>query len=119
MNRSRGGLSKQDFDNLSKFGRINNVRGDGNCGVYAAIEGLLNCLVAVTTNVKVFRKEVHDYIDKHCNEVLMNFHFSGKLLKDGTVRGKKRDNWIEKDVMKRMYVEGRRYLPKAKKGNWV
>ena len=49
----------------------------------------------------------------------MNFHFSGKLLKDGTVRGKKRDEWIENDVMKRMYVEGKWYVPKADKEDWI
>ena len=63
------------------------MKGDGNCGVYAAVEGLLNCLIAVTTNVKDFRKEVRDFIDTNRNEVLMNFTFSGKLLKNGTVWG--------------------------------
>ena len=101
LNCSRGGLSKKDYDKLSEFGQIQNVKGDGNCGVYAAVEGLLNCLIAVTTNVKEFRKEVRDFIDTNRNEVLMNFTFSGKLLKNGTVRGKKRDDWIENDVMKK------------------
>ena len=46
LNRSRGGLSKDDFDALSKFGQIQNVKGDGNCKLYAGVEGLLNCLIA-------------------------------------------------------------------------
>lgn len=119
MSRSRGGLSKEDFDDLSKFGRINDVKGDGNCGIYVAIEGLLNCLIAVKTDVKLFRRQVHDFIDKNRNEVLMNYSFSGKLLKDGTVRGKKRDDWIENDVMKRMWLKGRRYTPRAPVNSWV
>ena len=45
----------------------------------------------------------------------MNFNFIRKLLKNGTVRGRKRDDWIENDVMKRMWVEGGNFLPKAKK----
>ena len=67
----------------------------------------------MTTNVKVFRKQFYDHIDKHRNEVLMNFHFSGKLLKNGTTKGMKRDEWIENDVMKRIWEEGKKYLPKA------
>ena len=80
---------------------------------------MLNYLIAVTADVKLFRRQVHDFIDKHRNEVLMNFTFSGKLLKDGTVRGRKRDDWIENDVMKRMWLEGRRYMPKVPVGSWV
>ena len=119
LNCSRGGLRKNDYDTLSKFGKIQNVKGDGKCGVYSAVEGLLNCLIAVTTNVKDFRKEVRDFIDTNCNEVLMNFTFSFKLLKNGTVRGKKRDDWIENDVMKRMWQEGGKYHPRAKEESWV
>lgn len=50
MSRLRGGLRKKDFEALSKFGHIQDVMGDGNCGVYAAIEGLFNFLIVVRTN---------------------------------------------------------------------
>ena len=73
MSRSRGGLRKKDYDTLSTYGTLQDVEGDGNCGVYAAVEGLLNCLIAVTTDVEKFRKEVHDFIDGHRKEVLTNF----------------------------------------------
>ena len=79
------------------------MRGDGNCGFYAAMEGLLIFLISVTTDVKSFRKEVHDYIDMHRNEVLVDFYFSVRLHKDRTIRGRERDDWIEKDVMKRIW----------------
>ena len=107
MSRSRGDLSMKEFDNLTKFSQIQNVRGDGNCGVYAAVEELLNL------------KEICDYIDVHCNEVLMNFTCQRKKLNNGTVRGKKRDDWIKNDVMKRMWKEGGKYLPKAKEEDWL
>ena len=72
-----------DFSNnvkqqLYSFGMIQNVIGDGNCGVYASIEGLLNNLIPVTTDVKLFRKQVYDYIDNNRDIVLPNFTFTGK-----------------------------------------
>ena len=119
MGRSRGGLRKKDYDALSKFGTIQDVIGDGNCGVYAAIEGLLNCLIAVTIDVGKFRKEVHDFVDTHRKEVLTNFTFSGKLKKDGSLRGKRRDDWLSDVVMKRIWTKGNKYLPTAEEDNWV
>jgi len=38
MKHSCGGLSGEDYQNLSKFGVIQNVKGNGNCGVYAVVE---------------------------------------------------------------------------------
>ena len=119
MSRKRGGIRKKDFDTLSKYGNLQDVVGDGNCGVYAAVEGLLNCLIAVTTDVEKFRKEVHDFIDTHRKEVLTSFTFSGKLKKDGTVRGKRRDDWLTDVVMKRIWTKGNKYLPEAEYENWV
>ena len=53
--RSRGGLPEDVWNTLS-FGVIQNVKGEGNCGAYAAVEGLLNCLIPVSTDVKRFEK---------------------------------------------------------------
>ena len=119
MSRLRGGLRKKDFEALSKFGQTEDVMGDGNCGVYAAIEGLLNCLIAVTTDVKMFRKEIHDFVDTHRKEILRNFSLSGKLKKNGTVRGKRRDDWLTDVVMKRIWTKGNKYYPEADRDNWV
>ena len=78
---------------------IQNVKTNESCEIYSAMEGLLNYLIPVITDVPTFRKEVRDYIDTHSNEVLSNFSFSGKILSSGKVRRKKRDDWIEKDVI--------------------
>ena len=59
---------------------IKNVRGDSNCGFYAAVEGLLNCLILVSTDVKTFRKETHDLIDNNRDKVLSNLNCIGKIL---------------------------------------
>ena len=119
IRRSRGGLTKSVFDKLSEFGVIQNVRGDGNCGIYSIMEGLLNCLIPVVTDVIAFRKEVCDFIDKNRNEVLSNFSFAGKILKSGKMRGKKRDDWIEKDVMARMWEEEAKFLPTSDEFHYV
>ena len=88
---SSSGILKNVWNKLLKFGLIQNVRGDGNCGVYAAVEGLLNCLIPVSTDVKTFRKEVRDFIDNNRNKVLCNFSFKGKKLKNGKMRGRRRN----------------------------
>ena len=53
---SSSGIPEDVWNKLLKFGLIQNVRGDGNYGVYAAVEGLINCLIPVSTKVKTFRK---------------------------------------------------------------
>ena len=83
------------------------------------MEGLLNWLIPVVTNVTTFRKEVRDYIYNHRNEVLSNFSFSGKILKSGKVCGKKRDEWLENEVEARMWQRGVKYLPTADKFYYV
>ena len=67
---------------------VQNVKGDGNCGIYAAIEGLLDFLILITTDVNIFTREMYDYIDKHRDYILCNFTFSGKKLLNGRTRGK-------------------------------
>ena len=71
---------------------IHNVTGDRNCGIYAAIEGLIDCMMSITTYVHIFWREMYDYIDKHRDSILCNFNFSGKTFINGRVRGKTRDN---------------------------
>ena len=82
MSSTHGDLRKKDFDTLSKFGQLQDVLGDRNYGVYATIEGLFNCVIAVTTDVETFRNEVYGFIYTHQKEVLTNFIFSGKFKKD-------------------------------------
>ena len=59
------GLPEVISKKLQCFGMVQNVKGDSNCGIYAAIEGLLDCFILTTTDVSIFRREVYDYIDKH------------------------------------------------------
>ena len=51
--------------------------------------------------------------------MLSNFSFRGRILENGKVRGRRRDTWLEDDVMKRMWVEGSRYLPRAASKHWL
>ena len=113
------GLTESVYFQLSEFGLIQDVLGDGNCGVYAALEGLLNCLIPVVTNVIAFRKEVRDFIFNNRNEVLSNFSFAGKILKSGRVRGRRRDDWLEKEVEARMWEEGATFLPQCEEFYYV
>ena len=83
------------------------------------MEGLLNCVIPVVTDVIAFRKQLRDFIDENRNEALSNFSFSGKILKSGKMRGKKRDDWIENDVMTRMWEEEATFLPAAYEFHYV
>ena len=112
---SSSGIPEDVWNKLLKFGLIQNVRGDGSYGVYAAFDGLINCLIPVSTKVKTFRKKVRDFIDNNRDKVLCNFSFKGKKPKNGKMRGIIRNSWLEDDVMKRMWDEGSRYIPRASK----
>ena len=98
---------------------IQNVRGDGSCGVNAEVEGLRNYLIQVSTEVKTFQKEAHDFIDSNRDKGLSNFSFRGKIIKNRKVRGIRRDTWLEDDAMKRMLAEGSRYVPRTTRKHWL
>ena len=83
------------------------------------MEGLLNCLIPVVTNVTTFRKEVRDFIFNNRNEVLSNFSFAGKILPSGRVRGRRRDDWLEKEVEARMWEEDATFLPECEEFYYV
>ena len=83
------------------------------------MEGLLNCLIPVVINVIAFKKEVRDFIDENRNEVLSNFSFASKILKSGKMRGKKKDDWIENNIMAKMWEEEATFLPVADEFHYV
>ena len=62
----------------------------------------------MSTEVNTFRKEAHDFIDNSQDKVLSNYNFIGKILKNGKVRGRRRNTWLEDDVMKWIWIEGNR-----------
>ena len=43
-------------ETISSYGMIKNVMGDGNYGIYAAMQGLIKNCSSSTTDVGVFRK---------------------------------------------------------------
>ena len=90
-------------ESLENFSIIQHIRRDGNCEIYAAIEGLLNCLISLTTNETLFRKEVYDFIDHHINSVLTNFQFKQKILDPGQRRERLCEKSVREDVMKRVW----------------
>ena len=49
----------------------------------------------------------------------MNSYFSGKSLKFGTIRERRRDDLIEKDVMRKIWKEGVGYIPTTNKDHYV
>ena len=51
--------------------------------------------------------------------MLFNFSFRGRILENGKVRGRRRDTWLEDDVMTIIWVEGIRYMPRATRKHWL
>ena len=57
---------------FKRFGEIQNVVPDGNCGYYCAMYGLHVLGINVTMDIQEFRKQMYDYADemKHQKERL-------------------------------------------------
>ena len=71
---------------ISKFGIIKNVIGDGNCGIYATMEGLRKAGIKCTIDVNTFRKNAYDYVSKNNHIVLIsNFQTPVHQKRDGIV----------------------------------
>ena len=47
---------------IDKYGKIQNVAGNGNCGIYSTMEGLSQVIIECTMDVSTFIKEVCNYV---------------------------------------------------------
>ena len=104
---------------ISKHGIIQNVCGNGNCGIYASMEGLLKAGITCTIDVNIFRKNVYDYISKNIKSVLPQLQFSGKRKKSGAIRGKMREQYITTEVLDRIWNNNYDFNEGCGEPHWV
>lgn len=52
---SRASLDTYTWSNIEKYSVIQNVAGDGNCGIYSVMEGLCQVTIECTMDVNAFR----------------------------------------------------------------
>ena len=88
---------------IEKFASIQNVSDDGNCGIYSIMEGLYHNSIDFNEDVDMFRKSISDYIDCNRNKVFMGLKFRNKRMSDGTTRGKHRNEFIDKEIIQRIW----------------
>ena len=90
---------------MELFASIQNVNGDGNCGFYSIMEGLHHNGIDFNEDVDKFRRSIVDYIDCNQNKVLPGLKFRNKRRRDGTIRGRNRDDFIDKEVKESIWNE--------------
>ena len=82
-------------EEIEKFASIQNVYGDGNCGMYSIMEGLYHNGIEYSEDIDIFRKSIVDYIDSNRNKILIGLKFRNKRMSDGTIRGRSRNEFID------------------------
>ena len=88
---------------IEQFASIQNVSGDGNCGIYSIMEGLHHNGIDFNEDVDMFRKSISDYINSNRNKVFVGLKFRNKRMSDGTMRGENRNEFIDKEIIQRIW----------------
>ena len=88
---------------IEVYGTIKNVNPDGNCGYYSTMVGLNHMCIDVTENVTELRRDIYNYVLNNRQHLFTDMSFRGKRkLKDGSVVGKSRDDFINEQVLTRI-----------------
>ena len=111
----RGNARKE----ISRYGIIQNVLGDGNCGIYASMEGLRKAGIKCTLDVNTFRKNVYDYIIKNIKNIVPQLTFSRKKMASGTMRGKTREQFIKTEILDRIWNKQDDFSGYCDESHWV
>ena len=96
-------IPKEHKRMIELFAAIQNVSGDGNCGIYSIMEGLYHNDIDFNTDVDCFRRSIVEYIDCNRNKILPGLQFRNKRKTDGTIRGRSKDDFIDKEVKDRIW----------------
>jgi hypothetical protein len=111
-----GELHRQKFafkKELEKFGKTEDVLGDGNCGFYAILVGLERLRKIERKSVTEFRKELWEYA--HTNEMKIRNDAFPESQKKGIGKA---ISW-ETDVLAPLFCEGSSYEKGCRLSSWI
>lgn len=104
----RGGFRGKE--SIERFGTIQDVTGDGNCGYYAAQEGLRRLNIEHETNITSFRKSLYDHAKQQEDKFLCGgddwkIYTLGFKAKNGKTAAQLRLEWWNKEVVSKIWKE--------------
>ena len=66
---------------IDKYGKIQNVAGNGNCGIYFTMEGISQVMIDCTMDVNTFKEELYNYFLNNKSSILTNIYFTNRRKK--------------------------------------
>ena len=73
--RSSSNIPRNVLQTIEKYGYIQNVKPDGNCGFYSVMNGLSHVGIYFEEDVTLYRKVIDDYINKSRKDLLLIMQF--------------------------------------------
>lgn len=65
FNQRQSGIKHDILDVIEKYGTIQNVKPDGNCGFYSVMNGLSHVGIKFQENINFMRKDIYNYINEN------------------------------------------------------
>ena len=84
---------------IEKYGTIQNVVGDGNCGTYSTMEGITLVGIECNLDVNIFKEHVYNYILKHKSSISTDVSFTNRRKRIEELRGLTQNSFIETKIM--------------------
>ena len=91
FNRRSSKIPNNVLSVLEKYGHVQNVKPDGNCGFYSVMNGLSHIGIDHEEDINLHRKNIHDYIKNNKNELFW--------LSDMVWRNKNKNDYIQKHIL--------------------
>ena len=55
-------IKAKDQSEIEKYSTIQNVAGNGNCGIYSTIEGISQVMIECTMGANTLKEELYNYV---------------------------------------------------------
>jgi hypothetical protein len=96
-------------ESIEQFGTIQDVTGDGNCGYYAAQEGLRRLNIAYELGITSFRQSLYEHAKQHEDTFLggndWEIYNKGFKSKTGKTAVQLRHDWWDKEVLSKIWSQ--------------
>ena len=111
--RSRNKIRAGVLERIEKYGTIQNVVGDGNCGFYASIVGLEHQGIPVQTDIYLLRQLLSLHVQNSGKDLFGTMSFRKH-------RGKKtKEQFIEKDILPKLWKPNGSYQSGCSMNSWL
>ena len=111
FNRRTSSIPNHFLNTIEKYGSIQNVKPDGNCGFYSVMNGLAHIGIPYEEDLNLHRKIIYDYIDDNRTELFW--------LENMVWRNRDKNDYINKEILTKCWEAGKDFTDKCPYEYWL